>query len=192
MIPKMFGGIDLLQKGMDAAWVRNEVISNNIANAETPNFKSSSVEFESIFQKALNDQLEAQSGAVGVRAPEQDAFAATIEPRYENKRTRDKHIAFSKNEELVKDPVRMDTDFASKRTRENHFTFADDAQQTPLSDVTAQVTKNDKTNMRYDGNNVDVEAENVALARNTVYYYTLTEQINSEFARLGMAIREGK
>jgi len=194
MIPKMFGGIDLLQKGMDAAWTRNNVITNNIANAETPNFKSSSVEFETLFQQAINDQLEAQSGIVVERAPEQNAFCETIESRYKNKRTRDKHITFSKNEELVKDTVKMDTDLSSKRTRESHFTFTDDTERTAtsLSDVKARVLKDNKTTMRHDGNNVDVEAENVALARNIVYYYTLTEQMNSEFARLGMAIREGK
>ncbi|HOR13388.1 MAG TPA: flagellar basal body protein, partial [Clostridia bacterium] len=36
---------DVLKSGLDAAWLRNEVIMNNIANAETPGFKASKVEF---------------------------------------------------------------------------------------------------------------------------------------------------
>lgn len=39
---------------MDASWKRNEVIANNIANVNTPGFKKSSVEFESILQDVLN------------------------------------------------------------------------------------------------------------------------------------------
>ncbi|MBC7765483.1 MAG: flagellar basal body rod protein FlgB [Hyphomonadaceae bacterium] len=43
----------MLQKGLDVAWTRNRVIANNIANAETPNFKASKVEFESILKSEL-------------------------------------------------------------------------------------------------------------------------------------------
>ncbi len=39
----MFSAVELLQKGANAAWLRNEVISNNIANADTPGFKRSDV-----------------------------------------------------------------------------------------------------------------------------------------------------
>ncbi len=49
----MYNKIDLLGKALDASWKRNEVIANNIANAQTPNFKKSEVEFESL----LNDFL---------------------------------------------------------------------------------------------------------------------------------------
>lgn len=191
MIPKMFHSIDLLQKGMDAAWLRNEVVTNNIANAETPNFKSSSVAFETMFKKALEDQVEAQA-APGNEVVQQDAFANDIPSQYENKRTRDKHIVFSKNEDIVDAGNGLDQEFSNVRTRGSHFDFDGSSQTQALTDVSPVVSKNDNLTMRMDGNNVDVEAENVALARNTIYYYTLTEQMNSEFTRLGMAIREGK
>jgi flagellar basal-body rod protein FlgB len=42
---------------MQAAVLRNEVIANNIANADTPGFKKSRVEFEDSLQKAL-DKIE--------------------------------------------------------------------------------------------------------------------------------------
>lgn len=35
-----------LQKALDASWLRNEVISNNIANVDTPGYKRKTVKFE--------------------------------------------------------------------------------------------------------------------------------------------------
>ncbi len=35
-----------LEKALDAAWLRNEVISNNIANVDTPGYKRKTVKFE--------------------------------------------------------------------------------------------------------------------------------------------------
>lgn len=45
---------DLLQKGLDALWLRQRVISNNIANATTPGYKSKSVEFESMLRAVMD------------------------------------------------------------------------------------------------------------------------------------------
>jgi flagellar basal-body rod protein FlgB len=42
-----------LQKGLDAGALRQRVIANNIANINTPNFKKSTVTFESLLKKAL-------------------------------------------------------------------------------------------------------------------------------------------
>jgi flagellar basal-body rod protein FlgB len=36
MLDKMFSSVDTLQRGLNASWLRNEVISNNIANVDTP------------------------------------------------------------------------------------------------------------------------------------------------------------
>ncbi|MGL1894316.1 MAG: flagellar basal body rod protein FlgB [Spirochaetaceae bacterium] len=46
--------LDVLQRTMDVSLLRREVISNNIANAETPNFKRTDVTFEASLTKALN------------------------------------------------------------------------------------------------------------------------------------------
>ena len=51
---KLFTDVAPLEKGIDAAWMRNQVISNNIANVDNPGFKSSKVEFESVFKAALS------------------------------------------------------------------------------------------------------------------------------------------
>ena len=41
-----FSFVNVLDKAADASWRRNEVIANNIANVDTPDFKRSDVTFE--------------------------------------------------------------------------------------------------------------------------------------------------
>lgn len=51
----------LLQTSVDAATLRQKVYANNIANANTPNYKRQDVAFETYFQQALQTP-EAQVG----------------------------------------------------------------------------------------------------------------------------------
>lgn len=132
MLNDAFGGIDLLQKGLDAAWTRNSVITNNIANVDTPGFKSSKVEFES----ALKAAMEADQGG-----------------------------------------------FKAKTTRPEHYDFTGSVEK-----VKPSVVSNTDTAYRPDGNNVDIDYENVELAKNTYWYYALVEQLSSEFAKLKTVI----
>jgi flagellar basal-body rod protein FlgB len=46
----------LLNKAMDSASARTDVIANNIANVDTPGFKRSELVFEEKFQKLLDSQ----------------------------------------------------------------------------------------------------------------------------------------
>ncbi len=48
--------LDLLHRNMDVAVLRRSVISNNIANADTPNFKRSEINFESELKRALDSE----------------------------------------------------------------------------------------------------------------------------------------
>lgn len=48
-----FDYVNVLDKAMDASWLRNEAISNNIANADTPGYKRQDVNFETQLAKAL-------------------------------------------------------------------------------------------------------------------------------------------
>ena len=139
MWDKLFSSINLLQKGMGAAWTRNAVIRNNIANAETPGFKSSEVEFESVFAHAL-ETITDQRG-------------------FEGKMTREKHIPIGR---------------------------------VPITPLQPYVVKNKDTAMLFNENNVDIEAENVKLAQNSLYYNTLLAKLNGELTRIKMAVREGK
>ncbi len=136
MWDKLFAPIDLMQKGLEASWLRNAVIRDNIANAQTPDFKSSDVHFETIFARALS----------------------------------------------------QNTGLGTKMTREGHIDF----NRSDLSSLTARVERNDERSMRMDGNNVDIEAENVKLAQNSIFYNTVVYKLNSELARIKMAINEGR
>ena len=50
-----FGYVDVLNKAADNSWLRSEVLTNNIANVDTPGYKRKDVSFE----KYLNSALEA-------------------------------------------------------------------------------------------------------------------------------------
>ncbi|MCL1816611.1 MAG: flagellar basal body rod protein FlgB [Clostridiales bacterium] len=140
MWDKLFGGVNLLGQGMQAAWTRNAVIRNNIANAETPGFKSSDVEFESFFLQSL----------LGIK----------------------------------------DTDgFKAKLTRSKHIDFSDEAVKV---DTRPRIIKNEDRSMLFNQNNVDVEAESVKLAQNSLFYNTLLAKMNGELARIKLAVRDGK
>jgi len=67
--------LDILQRTMDVTVMRRDVISNNIANSETPEFKRSTVNFESQLKKALTSETK---------------------PDFQAKLTHEKHIAFHK------------------------------------------------------------------------------------------------
>lgn len=49
-----FNYINVLDKAADASLIRQEVLSNNIANVDTPNYKRKDVTFESFLQKQLS------------------------------------------------------------------------------------------------------------------------------------------
>ncbi len=53
---RLFNNLSLLEKALDASWLRNEVISNNLANVDTPRYKRQYVEFESFLSEALEQR----------------------------------------------------------------------------------------------------------------------------------------
>lgn len=46
--------INVLEKASDARWTRNSVISNNIANVDTPGYKRKDIRFEEYLQGAVS------------------------------------------------------------------------------------------------------------------------------------------
>ena len=48
-----FGYVDVLKTAGDASWLREEVLTNNIANVDTPNYKRQDVEFTTYLKSAL-------------------------------------------------------------------------------------------------------------------------------------------
>lgn len=109
--------IQIMEKGLDASALRQRIISNNIANVDTPGFKRSRVEFEEHLEKAL------------------------------------RHRAI---------------DLANVRPR------------------IRQVT----TEMKDDGNNVDIDYEMSALARNTVMYNAISQSVIEKFRTLSYVLKE--
>jgi len=137
MIGRLFNQVDRIGRGLDAAWLRQEVIAQNIANVNTPNYNSKRVDFEDAYARALANQ----------------------------------------------------TGFLARRTRQRHIDFGEASDPMYVYPVVAE---NSHYTMRMDGNNVDIEQEETALAENTIRYDLLTAKLNAEFTRLRMAIREGK
>ena len=118
-----FDYINVLNRAADAAWQRNEAISNNIANVDTPGYKRQDVAFKSVLQQALGNN------------------------RYESM---DDKVA---NVDLSRLRGRAYLDYAN-------YSY------------------------RLDGNNVDIENENVMLAENQLKYQGLISSINQEFTNL--------
>lgn len=54
--------IDLLQREMDVTSLRYQVTANNLANSEVPNFKRSTVNFESELKRAFESKEKAKNG----------------------------------------------------------------------------------------------------------------------------------
>ena len=137
MLGKMFNQVDRLARGLDTATLRQSVIAQNIANVNTPNYKSKRVDFEDAFTRAMLGQ----------------------------------------------------TGFVARRTREQHISFGE--LEDPMA-VRPTVGINNHYTMRMDGNNVDIEQEETALAENTIRYDLLIAKLNAEFTRYKMVIREGR
>ena len=54
----LFSGLDNIGRGLDASWTKNEVISSNIANIDTPGYKRKTMDFSNL----LNREIEANMG----------------------------------------------------------------------------------------------------------------------------------
>ncbi|SHJ43029.1 flagellar basal body rod protein FlgB [Tepidibacter formicigenes] len=52
---KITNNIELLSKGLNAYSLKHEVITNNISNANTPNYKRKDVQFDEILKKSLQN-----------------------------------------------------------------------------------------------------------------------------------------
>lgn len=128
----VFDYIRVLDRAADASWLRNEVISNNLANVDTPGFKRQDVDFESVLKEALG------MDHIG------------------NYKDMDHRVADLRHKALS---ARVYTDYSN-------FSY------------------------RIDGNNVDVDNENVMLAENQLRYQGLITSINQEFANLKTAMQK--
>ncbi len=59
MLQKGLSELNVLEKSLNAYWKRNETISNNIANVDTPGYKRKDVKFEEALAKAVKKTEDA-------------------------------------------------------------------------------------------------------------------------------------
>lgn len=65
----IYSYIDVLDRAADAAYTRNDILANNIANVSTPNYKRKDVSFETILQA----ELVGAAGSLNKKMAELDA-----------------------------------------------------------------------------------------------------------------------
>lgn len=75
-----------------------------------------------------------------------------------------------------------------KRTKPKHLPIPVSLNDPAL----IQVTKNSETTLRNDGNNVDIDMEQAALAENTLYFNSLAQMLSDQMSLLRTSIWEGK
>ncbi len=57
MLNRSFAHIDIQRRALDASWLRQSVLSNNIANVNTPGYKRRDVDFDAL----LSDYIDGRS-----------------------------------------------------------------------------------------------------------------------------------
>lgn len=78
MLDKLLFPNNNLEKSLDVAWLRNDVISQNIANADTPGYKRKEVQFEALLDSEMKHSRIQKgqtrlSGNDGIRVVEDNA-----------------------------------------------------------------------------------------------------------------------
>lgn len=60
------------------------------------------------------------------------------------------------------------------------------------SELEPSIVVDNTSSMRLDGNNVDIDKEMAGLAKNSIYYNAVAQQLSKQYSMLLSAIREGK
>lgn len=76
VLSNAYNYINVLDKAADASWVRNDVLANNIANADTPNYKRKDVQFETYLSNAVagTDSLDETVANIDLSALEATTY----------------------------------------------------------------------------------------------------------------------
>ncbi len=86
--------------------------------------------------------------------------------------------------EVLQNQMNLNQNVKMTKTNTKHIDSA------YVGDINVE-TVND-TSYRVDGNNVDIDVENAEMAKNTIYYNTVVNQVNSQFSRLKTSFRINK
>ena len=89
--------INLLQLGLDGAKKRQEAISNNIANVDTPGYKRKDVDFLSVLkkEKAANNRTETSSKVSRPQRPESSGLKMTNSKHLNSLSTKQSGFSFN-------------------------------------------------------------------------------------------------
>jgi flagellar basal-body rod protein FlgB len=109
MLKNSYNKINLFNKALTASWLKNQAITNNIANVNTPDYKRQTVEFEELLQSAMDNKLTPLMKTHANHMPVSNIVDPTI--------TTDKSTAFRKDG----NNVNIDTEMAE--LAENQIKF---------------------------------------------------------------------
>ncbi len=87
-------------------------------------------------------------------------------------------------EEELRKAMGRESGLAGKLTHERHIPIG----RKTAFNVAPEVVRSEDTSMRNDGNNVDIDREMAALAKNSIMYTALAQELNGEFQKIKMAI----
>ena len=122
-----FDYVNVLGKAADASWTRESVLTNNLANVDTPGYKRKDIDFASVLKTELGSSKYTSLND-SVKSMDYDDLKASVYTDYAN------------------------------------YSY------------------------RLDGNNVDIDNEQVELASEQIKYQALTTSISSEFERMRTAM----
>ncbi len=156
------------EASLDALWMKTKVITNNLANVDTPGFKASSVNFEEVLRQKTSN--------AGARPPYNDPGqlqgADGGQMQAGNSANGDVNAAGANNANLGNQSLNN----ASARG--------------PL--YRTSVTQNTDNSVRIDGNNVQLEKEQTELWKAYAQYSYLLDRVSGHYNSINSAISNSR
>lgn len=69
----------VLQSSLDALWIKQKVISNNIANYETPGFKASRVNFNDVLKTKIENGIQVEKNVLEVEIIQDKSLSSRLD-----------------------------------------------------------------------------------------------------------------
>jgi flagellar basal-body rod protein FlgB len=101
--------INVLDKAADASWTRNDVLANNIANADTPNYKRKDVQFETYLANAVAGTDSLDETVANIDLNELNATTYTDQSNLSYRSDGNNVDITTENVELAKNQIRYYT-----------------------------------------------------------------------------------
>ena len=103
-----FSYINVLDKAADASWNREQCITNNIANVDTPGYKRQDIDFQSVLQEQLGNSkyVNLDSKVKNVNLNKLDASVYTDSSNYSYREDKNNVDIETENVELASEQIR--------------------------------------------------------------------------------------